>query len=39
VNWHLNEEEKDELRLRWLRKSISRVELIEKDYFLKKDVG
>lgn len=36
VNWHLSEEEKDELILRWLRKSIPKVELIEKDYFAKK---
>ena len=36
VDWHLNEGEKDELRLHWLRKSISRVELIEKDFLSKK---
>jgi tRNA (guanosine-2'-O-)-methyltransferase len=35
IDWHLSEEEKDVLRLDWLRKSISRVELIEKDYILK----
>jgi tRNA (guanosine-2'-O-)-methyltransferase len=35
-NWHLSDDEKDELRLSWLRKSIARVELIEKDYLLKK---
>lgn len=35
-NWHLSEEEKDELKLNWLRKSISRVELIEKDYLMKR---
>jgi tRNA (guanosine-2'-O-)-methyltransferase len=34
--WHLSEMEKDELRLQWLRKSISKVELIEKDYLAKK---
>jgi tRNA (guanosine-2'-O-)-methyltransferase len=38
VNWHLNEEEKDELRLNWLRKSISKVELIEKDFLAKREV-
>jgi tRNA (guanosine-2'-O-)-methyltransferase len=32
VDWHLKEEEKDELLLRWLRNSIPKVELIEKDY-------
>jgi tRNA (guanosine-2'-O-)-methyltransferase len=32
VNWHLKDEEKDELLLRWLRNSIPKVELIEKDY-------
>jgi tRNA (guanosine-2'-O-)-methyltransferase len=36
TNWHLKEEEKDELRLHWLRKSIQKVELIEKDYVLKR---
>jgi tRNA (guanosine-2'-O-)-methyltransferase len=36
VDWHLNEQEKDELLLRWLRNSIPKVELIEKDYFEKK---
>jgi tRNA (guanosine-2'-O-)-methyltransferase len=35
VNWHLQEKEKDELLLRWLRNSIPKVELIEKDYFAK----
>lgn len=35
VDWHLNEAERDELRLHWLRKSISKVELIEKDYLQK----
>jgi tRNA (guanosine-2'-O-)-methyltransferase len=36
IDWHLKEEEKDELRLNWLRKSIAKVELIEKDYLKKK---
>lgn len=36
VNWHITEEEKDQLRLHWLRKSIAKVELIEKDYLAKK---
>jgi tRNA (guanosine-2'-O-)-methyltransferase len=32
TNWHLKEEERDELLLRWLRNSIPKVELIEKDW-------
>ena len=36
VDWHLSESEKNELRLNWLRKSIRKVEMIEKDYFAKK---
>ncbi|MBN8697146.1 MAG: RNA methyltransferase [Bacteroidetes bacterium] len=36
VNWHISEEEKEELRLHWLRKSISRVEILEKDFWAKK---
>jgi tRNA (guanosine-2'-O-)-methyltransferase len=36
VGWHLSEEEKDELRLRWLRRSIPKVELIEKEYEKRK---
>jgi tRNA (guanosine-2'-O-)-methyltransferase len=39
VDWHLKEEEKDDLRLNWLRKSIAKVELIEKDYLKKKSEG
>lgn len=38
ANWHLNELEKDELLLRWLRNSIPKVELIEKDYIAKKSI-
>lgn len=37
ANWHLNETEKDELLLTWLRKSIHKVELIEKDFFEKRE--
>jgi len=37
VNWHISEEEKLDLKLHWLRKSISRVELIEKDFLNKKN--
>jgi tRNA (guanosine-2'-O-)-methyltransferase len=37
AEWHLSDEEKEELTLRWLRKSIPRVELIEKDYFEKRN--
>lgn len=39
VDWHLSEEEKDELRLNWLRKSIAKVELIEKEYHKRKESG
>ncbi len=35
ADWHLSETEKDELTLHWLRKSIPRVELIEKDFLAK----
>lgn len=35
TDWHLKEEEIDELTLNWLRKSIPKVELIEKDYISK----
>lgn len=37
VDWHLSEEEKEVLRLHWLRKSISKVELIEKDYLARQN--
>ena len=37
ANWHLTEEEKDELLVRWLRNSIPKVELIEKDFFEKRN--
>ncbi len=37
IDWHLNDIEKEDLLLRWLRNSIQKVELIEKDYFLKKN--
>ena len=37
LDWHLQEEEKDELLLCWLRNSIPRVELIEKDYIAKQN--
>ncbi len=36
INWHLNELEKEELLLKWLRNSIRKVELIEKDFIEKK---
>ena len=35
VDWHLKDIEKEELLLRWLRNSIPKVELIEKDYLAK----
>lgn len=36
ANWHLNDSEKDELLLTWLRNTIRKVELVEKDFFSKK---
>jgi tRNA (guanosine-2'-O-)-methyltransferase len=36
INWKLNDVEKDELLLTWLRNTIRRVELIEKDFFEKR---
>ena len=35
VNWHLEQEEKEEVLLKWLRNSIPKVELIERDYLAK----
>lgn len=32
VSWHLDVAEREELTLHWLRKSISKVEMIERDY-------
>lgn len=32
IDWHLSEEEKQELRLAWLRQSIRRVEALEEQY-------
>ena len=36
VNWKLNDAEKDELLLVWLRNTIRKVELIEKDFYEKR---
>ena len=36
VAWHLSDTEKEELLLRWLKNSIPKVELIEKDYLAKR---
>lgn len=36
IKWQLNEFEKDELLLTWLRNTIRKVELIEKDFFEKR---
>lgn len=33
AHWHLDDAEKDELLLKWLRNTIRRVDLIEKDFF------
>ena len=38
INWHLSDPEKEELLLRWLKNSIPKVELIEKDYLAKKSI-
>lgn len=38
VDWHLKEEEKDDLLLRWLRNTIPKVDLIEKDYMAKNGI-
>ena len=35
IDWHISSAEKEELLLTWLRKSIRKVELIEKDFFEK----
>ena len=38
VSWQLNHSEKDELLLTWLRNTIRKVELIEKDFFEKRQI-
>lgn len=38
IDWHLNDDQKEELLLHWLRNSIQKVELIEKDYLAKKGI-
>lgn len=38
VDWHLNEEEKEQLKLIWLKNSIRKVDLIEKDFFAKRNI-
>jgi tRNA (guanosine-2'-O-)-methyltransferase len=35
INWQLSELDKEELRLQWLRNTIPKVELIEKDFLEK----
>ena len=37
AEWHLNEQEKDELLLTWLKNSIRKSDLIEKDFFEKRN--
>lgn len=37
IDWHLKDDEKETLLLKWLKNSIPRVELIEKDFFQKKE--
>lgn len=39
LDWHLSEEEKEDLMLDWLRNTIKSVELIEKDYHLKQSAA
>lgn len=39
IDWHLKEQEKEELLLKWLRNSIPKVELIEKDFAQRKQQG
>jgi len=36
IDWHLSEKEKEELTLQWLRNTIAKPELIEKDFYDKK---
>ena len=36
IDWHLTEKEKEELTLQWLRNTIAKPELIEKEFFEKK---
>jgi tRNA (guanosine-2'-O-)-methyltransferase len=36
IRWQLDDEQRDEVMLRWLRNSIPKVELIEKDYEAKR---
>ena len=36
INWHLSTEEKNRIKLDWIRKSIKKVDLIEKKYLEKK---
>jgi tRNA (guanosine-2'-O-)-methyltransferase len=36
ADWHLSEAQREELMLKWLRNSIPKVELIEKDYLSKR---
>ena len=38
IDWHLKEEEKPEILLKWLRNSIRKVEMIEKDFLLKQKI-
>ena len=38
VDWHLNEEEKEQLKLMWLKNTIHKVDLIEKDFLAKRNI-
>ncbi len=37
LNWRLSQEEQDELKLEWIRKTIKRSDLLEKHFFEKKN--
>jgi len=37
IKWQLNETEKDEILLNWLRQSIKRSEIVEKDFYKRKE--
>ncbi len=38
INWHLSECEKQIIKLDWIRKSLKRSELIEKEFYIKKSM-
>jgi tRNA (guanosine-2'-O-)-methyltransferase len=38
INWHLSESEKQIIKLDWIKKSLKRSELIEKEFYIKKSM-